>query len=385
MTALFTARRRADEFAAAVDGRPGVPDELHPLLSVVAALREHSERDLAAPRADFSAGLRARLVAEAERSLSPDAPLVLPVRQRGPRERRLVAAASVVVMLGGSAGMAAAAQSALPGEALYPLKRGIERAEAGLSVSTAGRGADLLRQADGRLTEVEGLLAGSVTAAPRVPGTIEDFTRQAQEGADLLFASFAQTGDPDDVAAVRRFTAHSIEVLQEIARTAPASAQDELATAAMTLSEIDRRAAALCGDCGSDLPELEVPGIFLAAAEVDRVFTLIDGRLLDNSHPVVADKRMLQQVADAAEATSDPAPADEPTAAPAPAPTDDGPVPGDDPAPGSLLDLADGADVTEGDKPVRKAVDDTVGQLSDGLTGVVETVLPDPQLTDSAD
>ena len=40
--------------------------------------------------------------------------------------------------------MAAAAQSALPGEALYPVKRGIEKAEAGLSLGSAGRGRDLL-------------------------------------------------------------------------------------------------------------------------------------------------------------------------------------------------------------------------------------------------
>ena len=56
-----------------------------------------------------------------------------PVRTRGKRERRLVAVASAAVLLGGTAGMATAAQNALPGEALYPIKRGIEKAEAGLS------------------------------------------------------------------------------------------------------------------------------------------------------------------------------------------------------------------------------------------------------------
>ena len=110
------------------------------------------------------------------------APLTLPVRQRGPRERRLVAAASVVVLFGGTASMAAAAQQALPGEALYPIKRGLEQAEAGLSVSTAGKGQDLLRQANDRLGEVEDLLAtGSLTAAPQVPGTLEDFTSRPRK------------------------------------------------------------------------------------------------------------------------------------------------------------------------------------------------------------
>ena len=191
MTALFSTRRRAEQFAAAVDGHVrDVPPDLQPLVSVAVALRTQEQDSPAVLRADFAADLRARLMAEAEHSLVPGAPLVLPVRERGPRERRMAVAASVAVLLGGSAGMAAAAQSALPGEALYPIKRGIEQAEAGLSVSTAGRGQDLLHQADGRLAEVEGLLAGSPTAAPQVPGTLEDFINQAQQGADLLLASY---------------------------------------------------------------------------------------------------------------------------------------------------------------------------------------------------
>lgn len=383
MTALFRERRRADEFAAAVDGRSrAVSDELRPLMSVATALRE--ERiEAAAPRPEFASELRALLMAEAERTLSPGAPLVLPPRQHGPRERRLAVAASVAVLLGGSAGMAAAAQSALPGEALYPIKRGIERAEAGLSVSTAGRGQDLLRQADGRLVEVEGLLAGSPTATPQVPGTIQDFIDQAQEGAELMLASFEETSDPAAVVAVREFAASSIEMLQEIARTAPPEAQDELAAAAMALKEIDARAAELCPSCGDDLPDLQVPGVFLAAAEVDRAFALVaEQRLLDNSHPVVADKRLVKRVTDALpeldKGSADEGTQDEgTTTGEEPAP---GPVPEDGPTSGALLELPDDTDLTQSDKTVRKTVEDGTQELTDGLTGVVETILPDTDL-----
>ena len=40
--------------------------------------------------------------------------------------------------------MATASQDALPGDVLYPLKRGIEQAQAGLGTSPAARGERLL-------------------------------------------------------------------------------------------------------------------------------------------------------------------------------------------------------------------------------------------------
>jgi len=371
MTALFSTRRRAEAFAAAVDGRDTVlTEELRELVGVTTALRTHDSLLDARPREDFASDLRSRLMAEAERVLVPSsAPLTLPVRQRGPRERRLVAAASVVVLFGGTASMAAAAQQALPGEALYPIKRGIEHAEAGLSVSTAGKGQDLLKQATDRLGEVEDLLtAGSLTASPQVPGTLQDFTEQAQEGSGLLMASFEETQDPQTIVSVREFTAHGITLLQDLARTAPPEAQDELASAALALGEIDREASALCGSCAADLPALEVPGIFLAAAEVDRALALTDRRFLelDNSHPFIVDKRSAKSddTLAAADAPQDGSASVSPEA-PSDAQPSAGPLPGD-------------TDVARGDKDVKKAVDDTVGQITDGLSGVVQTVLPDP-------
>ncbi len=385
MTALFRTRRRAEEFAAAVDGRhTSLPDDLQQLVEVATALRSHEKLEAARPREDFAAELRSRLMAEAERTLVPgDAPLTLPARRRGPRERRLVAAASAVVLLGGSAGMAAAAQQSLPGDALYPIKRGIERAEAGLSVSSAGKGQDLLHQANDRLDEVDSMLAGgSLTANALVPQTIDDFTAQSREGAALLMDSFTQTRDPKTLDAIHEFTAHGITLLQDLARTAPAEAQDELAAAALALGDIDRAATDLCPSCSSDLPALKVPDTFLAAAEVDRTLATIDAGALDNSHPFIVDRRSVKEpttplsdFSGSADQQDEPAPGAEPSGS-----TDDSS------SSGSLL----GTDSSNGDKSttkdvtkkvtdqVEKTVDGTTSQLTDGLSGVVETVLPDP-------
>ena len=161
MTTLFRARQRAEEFAARVDA-PAAPlravrsesgageRETDRLVGVVTSLRRQAEAHGGpVPRAAFTTELRERLMVEAAVALTPrQAALTLPPRTRSRTERRLVAAASAVVLLGGTAGMAAAAQHALPGEALYPIKRGIEKAEAGLATTSVGRGRDLLTQVE---------------------------------------------------------------------------------------------------------------------------------------------------------------------------------------------------------------------------------------------
>lgn len=400
MTALFSAQRRAEEFHAAVEAPPReVHPELRPLVDLVGTLRTHAAADpLAVPRDEFAADLRARLMAEAAEVMTPGSVLVLRARRPGHRERRLVAAASAVVLLGGSAGMAAASQDALPGDALYPVKRGIERAEAGLSMSSAGKGRDLLQQANGRLDEVAGLLADdSIASAPRVPVALEDFTAQAEQGAALLMDSFEETRDPAAVLSIREFAAEGITALQDLARTAPPEAQEELTAAALSLQEIDVRASGLCSTCAGDLPVLEVPGVLLVASEAGRALTAADPAELDNSHPFLVPKGLVRQGkkaggavprSDVAGGVTGSGSATAPDAATGPAAPGGADV--SEPEPKKLeetaQDLGDAVGGAVGGTvngpasgPGGGTVDDTVGQITDGLSGVVETLLPDPQ------
>jgi hypothetical protein len=305
MTSTLFARRRAEEFAALVDGgAPGTSRgtagpraEVVGLLDVVSTLRTHTRDAAVTPRPDFASDLRIQLLTEAE-SLSAHrtAPLTLPVRPRGPRERRLVAAASAVVLLGGSATMAAAAQSALPGEALYPVKRGIERIDVSLSDGAANKGRDLLAQADSRLAEVDALIAGeSAQGMVAVPATLAVFASQANEGSSLLLASFEATGDRDSVRSIRTFTRQAITQLEGMAGAVPATAEDELAIAAMALRDIDEQADRVCASCLSDLPAADIPDAFVARAEVDRALGEVTSIRLFNSHPVVVPKGSVDQ------------------------------------------------------------------------------------------
>lgn len=391
MTSVLPARRRAEVFAAALDGESATGTvrsaEISTLIQLVASLRAH---ELARPRDEFAAELRGRLMLEAETALRPaPAALLLPARPRGARERRLVAAASAFVLIGGTTTMAAAAQSALPGEALYPIKRGIEQAEVGLSMSAAGKGRDLLGQASDRLVEVEGLLASeSVQSAPRVPETLVAFSESAEAGSSLLLESFRESGDREAVATVRTFANEAMVVLEDLAGEVPTEAQGELAEAALLLGDIDARATALCGSCAGDLPEVEVPGILLARAEVDRALALAANQELDNNHPVVVrrdrpartrevvgvDLGIDTGATDTDTDTTDTTGSDGSTDAPA-QPSDPLPSPTWEPEswPSLLPEITEGTSGgNEADEP-RLAE----GDLGSGLTGVVETLLPD--------
>ena len=383
MTSVFQARRRAEEFAAAVDAgaesSAAYTEELSDLLTLVASLRDQQP---VAPRADFAVDLRSRLMQEAEVVLKPEtAGLRLPVRERGRRERRLVAAASAFVLIGGTTTMAAAAQGALPGDALYPIKRSIESAQAELSTSSAGKGRDLLNQASDRLTEVQALVGeDSLDAAPRVPETLQSFSSSASEGSALLFKSFRDSADPQDVVAVRTFASEGIARLKELAPRVPNDAQDELASAAILLHDLDTEASSLCSTCAADLPAVEVPGIFLARADVDRALSLAASHELENNHPVVVRKDAVRSLRDAAQ-TSGPS-AGGPTGAPqapqAPAAPPALPSPTWDPNSWpTLLPGTDGGTTSKSSSGDTSTTDPLSGSLKDGLSGVVETLLPD--------
>src|SRR3954451_2740701 len=123
--------------------------------------------------------------------------------------------------------MASAAEGALPGEALYPVKRGLEQAQLGLAGSALARGRHLLEDASTRLDEVQGLLdSGPVTRATQIPHTLQDFSRQAGQGADLMLRSYRDTGNPRTVATVRTFAAHQLQTLSGIAGVTPSKAHE---------------------------------------------------------------------------------------------------------------------------------------------------------------
>lgn len=272
------AGRRADRFSRMLEGegeqQVGNPDDVR-LLELVGALRDAPPAP--APRPDFRADLRERLLAEAEVALVPtDERLVLPARSARSRSRVTVAAAAFV-LVGSTAGMAVAARDTVQGDALYGVKRGLERVDATLSLSDAGRGQHYLDQSRTRLSEASSLLESSDDPATEqaVRQTLERFEQSAGRGSDLLFTSYQRDADADDVSTVRAFADTSMQALDEMAAVAPEQLQDQIAQAASSLTDLDQQGRVLCAACGSREP-LGLPDTLLAVSSSYALDRLID-------------------------------------------------------------------------------------------------------------
>lgn len=383
MTPLSPARREAEAFALALDAardgaRGDVADRYADLLTCVQALRT---QETPAPRADFVADLRTRLMdaadtllVPAEADLAPVVPLHVPATTR--RQRRISLAAAAFVVVGGTAGMAAAAENSLPGDVLYPLKRGIESAQVSLNSSEAGKGLDLLDQAGTRLSEIDSLIADE-RDVEAITETLASFKSSAASGADHLFVEYQDSGDAAQMTGLRAILASQAARLDALSDDAPKSAQDAFDGARQLLIDLDQQAQVLCGGCGSG----SIADRFAVASSAPSLAALLQG---------AADQA--QQAADQAGGDADLADKaddiaqDTPTA-PAPGTQDatDGDQPGDSGpvAPPALPDalsplggltsgvstLLQGVGAATPLTPLTDAVDKTLTTLTDGLLG----------------
>jgi hypothetical protein len=251
MTPLFPAQRAAEEFETVLGGTAteAVADRYAELLGAVEMLRAQPEL---VPRAEFVGDLRSRLMTAAETELVP-APVVrrLEPTRTSKHKRRLGTVAASLVIVGGSAGMAAAASGALPGEPLYPIKRGIEQVGTTARLSEASRGGALLDQAATRLAEVRDLQAQGAADPDLVASTMDSFRAAADEGSAKLFTAYQTDGDTQDIVTVREFTSKQMSDIVAMSAVKNARVDSLLRDAADVVADIDQQAVALCGSCGS--------------------------------------------------------------------------------------------------------------------------------------
>lgn len=272
MTPAFSARRRADELEALLSRGPGTPlterdaEQFAALLDVVSDLRSVLQP---APRAEFVSSLRASLMAEAGTLLlrQPTAPprLAMPASSRT-RRRHIGALFGGAALVGSAATMAVAAQTALPGESLYGVKRGIESAQVRLAADDSARGRALVAQASTRLTELEELTAGDAGDL-LVAGTLDTFTRQAGDGVHSLLTAYEATGSDRDAQDALDFTTTSMDRLEALQDQLPETARDELVAAGRTLTDLDLEIRSACGACTGGITT--TPDFLLASAPTD--------------------------------------------------------------------------------------------------------------------
>ncbi|GAA2148772.1 DUF5667 domain-containing protein [Nocardioides koreensis] len=344
MTPVFAARRRAEEFAALVEApSTSATDDARysQLLELVGAMRAAPAPEA---RPEFVADLRARLMAEAETALVPEdtSRLTLPAR-RPARERRIAAAVGGFALVGATTSMAMAAQSALPGDALYPVKRAIENVHTGLSVGEAQKGSTLLDNASGRLDEATELSrGGDLEDSVVIADTLNDFTDQAAEASDLLLADYTQSGDQDSIDELRGFTASSLDRLTELEQLVPPEARDELMHAAQVVIAIDTAAQQACPSCDGGVTK--IPPMFTASSTAFEVPT--SHRAKDGKGGRHHGSK--QHADDGSELPS----------------VDAGDLP-----PGSVLDPTQDGGTGGQSGPTGDATNDPIGSLTEGLTG----------------
>ncbi|MDT0200634.1 DUF5667 domain-containing protein [Nocardioides sp. AE5] len=255
----MAAQRRAEEFAALVDGETGTQDAARrnaDLLEVVGAMRSV---EAPTPRPEFVASLREQLLVEAETALSETGrKLVIEKRTPQRRDRRIAVLAGAVVAIGATSSVAVASQGALPGDTLYPIKRAIEGAQTTLTINDGAKANALMKNADGRLGEIE-KMAGRLDSSNTAPfsSTLNDFSEDASRAAELSFANFAESGDTAQLAELREFATSSMARLSALESLLPSSAVDALNNAVLTLVGIDSRVASACPECEGEL--LDIP------------------------------------------------------------------------------------------------------------------------------
>ena len=283
MTPLFTARRSAERFDSLVEGvRRDADASTAELLDLVGALRSVPQ---AQARPEFVADLREQLLVAARSELVAPAAgsrddvttrLTIAPR-RTHRERRVGVVLGAFAIVGATTSMAVASQSALPGDALYPIKRVIENTEAGVRVSDDAKGETLLSNASGRLDEVDQLTRRDNPDATLVGNTLDTFSDQATEAGDLLLSDYEDKGNEESIETLQTFTSQSMEILGGLEQSIPASAEDALLNAAQVLFTLDAAADQVCPDCGAGITDIPPQLLASGTDELDDAVATVAG------------------------------------------------------------------------------------------------------------
>lgn len=149
-------------------------------------------------------------------------------RRRWKPAYALVSIIFAIVLVSTSAGVAWASSSALPGDTLYGVKRGVEEARLALTLSSTGDAALLNAFTDERLEELETLLAlgrdaDAVTAIAAYEANLERLIDQVVE--------IAQADGEPSLDEIEGRLDHHAEVLERVMQKAPPQAQAALAGA----------------------------------------------------------------------------------------------------------------------------------------------------------
>jgi hypothetical protein len=275
---VFGARGGADELARVLDGTAPAGPATAPLAAVVA--RVESARPsldaLTAPRSEFRAALRTRLVAVA--SVQAHAPAPTPLHERGvaqalawsrtaTRRRSFGVAAGAMASVVAVTGVAVASDRSLPGEPFYAVKRATESVQLRTADGPVERGTRHLQFATERLDEVRALTGrrDSVALGAVVPGqpsasgpdaglvlsALADMDADTRTGSSLLLDAARAEGSAAPLELLAGWTADQGRGLAELLPLLPSAARTQASASLALVGSVGEDAATLLS---ADLP-----------------------------------------------------------------------------------------------------------------------------------
>ncbi|GHE75325.1 hypothetical protein CP980_15035 [Streptomyces vinaceus] len=271
MIANVTPHRRANAFAQALEDRtpsdlsepdpaaeqseaPAEPADHDRLLALASALGERMPRPVLDPevkvvqRAQLVAAMEAMVMEERagggaasdpqvpEQRTGRGAHRATSLRKLRPRSRwsKGIAAGglTVGVAAGAFSGVAAASTDALPGDSLYPVKRGMEDLKLGMADEDADRGELYLDQASNRLSEARRLMergrSGPLDheSLGAIRRALDGMKHDAAEGHRLLQAAYERDGSLGPIQTLSSFSRSHRDAWGRLREKLPAQLTD---------------------------------------------------------------------------------------------------------------------------------------------------------------
>ncbi|MEU7556477.1 DUF5667 domain-containing protein [Streptomyces sp. NPDC044571] len=292
MIANVTPHRRANAFAQALEDRtpsdPSEPDSAAEqseapaesadhdrLLALASVLGERMPRPVLDP--EVKVVQRAQLVAAMEAMVreeragggaaaDPQVPeqrtgrgahRATSLRKLRPRSRwsKGIAAGglTVGVAAGAFSGVAAASTDALPGDSLYPIKRGMEDLKLGMADEDADRGELYLDQASNRLSEARRLMERGRTGVldheslGAIRRALAGMSHDAAEGHRLLQAAYERDGSLGPIQTLSTFSRSHRDAWGRLREKLPAQLTDVGGEVESVFQAIDEDVAPLQG------------------------------------------------------------------------------------------------------------------------------------------
>jgi uncharacterized membrane protein YgcG len=244
-----------DTFAALLEGLPiEAPEEIRSLVTVAAAL-EPAHRPTPDPAFRFQ--LRNQLVdiASGRDTVGVRARnRFVAINERMRRSLRvLVSTGLAAALLAGSGAALAAASSALPGDALYPVKLFRESAQLAIS-SGPSEGLKRLTFARTRLHEIQGLEERGTKNASLYIATLDRMDSLTQTGSTILIDAVRHGAKPAFLRNVNGFATVQQQDLQALLPSMPAAALPAARDSLVVLQLVTRTVNNILSGCPCNPP-----------------------------------------------------------------------------------------------------------------------------------